>query len=128
MRRLRVWLAVVAFVAAVAPWLEARADRLPPGAVDLGGVNLNAYCSATYGPNYKSFLVGKTAGDWLGKLTHGGGAGKQISVANACTQQYGKSGLIADALNWNDPLSWRCAKVLGSVAPGRRTCKLTVPS
>jgi hypothetical protein len=76
------------------------------GGVDLGGVNLNYYCSTTFGSGFKSVLVGKTAGDWTCQQSQNDR--RPISVEAACKLQYGKPGLKAKALNWNDPLSWRC--------------------
>jgi hypothetical protein len=73
---------------------------------DLGGVNLNYYCSKTFGSGFKSVLVGKTAGDWTCQQSQNDR--RPISVQAACNLQYGRSGLKAKALNWNDPLSWRC--------------------
>ena len=78
------------------------------GYVDLGGVNLTYYCSKTFGSGFKSVLIGTTAGDWRCQQGKSKETPKQISVENACKLQYGKPGLKAKALNWNDPLSWRC--------------------
>lgn len=73
---------------------------------NLGGVNLNYYCSKTFGAGFKSVLVGKTAGDWTCQQSQNDR--RPISVEAACRLQYGRSDLKAKALNWNDPLSWRC--------------------
>jgi hypothetical protein len=81
----------------------------PPGARDLGGVNLKLYCQHYYGSNFHSAVVGRTAYDWrcvLGR--HGGTQSYGISVTNACLLQYGLPGLTAVALNDSDPTSWRC--------------------
>jgi hypothetical protein len=75
----------------------------------LGGVNLNYYCKTTFGAEFKSVLVGKTAGDWTCQRNNNDR--RPISVNAACDLQYGKTGLRAKALNWNDPLSWRCFQV-----------------
>ena len=76
------------------------------GSINLGGVNLNSYCQKTFGSGFKSVLVGNTAGDW--GCEDSKGKRLSISVEGACKLQYGKPGLKAKALNWNDPLSWRC--------------------
>jgi len=73
---------------------------------DLGGVNLNYYCQKTFGSGFKSVLIGNTAGDW--RCEDSKGKRLSISVEGACKLQYGKPGLKAKALSWNDPLSWRC--------------------
>ena len=73
---------------------------------DLGGVNLNYYCSHTYGAEFKSLLIGKTAGDWVCQQSVQNR--RQISVTDACKLQYGRQDVRSRALNWNDPLSWRC--------------------
>ncbi|HVX80729.1 MAG TPA: hypothetical protein VHB23_05070 [Devosiaceae bacterium] len=103
----------VLFAAAVAalgavPHAEAAAP--PPGAVDLGGVNLSAYCVHYYGPSFKAAVLGSTAGDWrcVTKIHHAGAKSFGISVTNACLLQYRLPGVAAYALNWSDPLSWRC--------------------
>ena len=82
--------------------------------VDLGGVNLNYYCQKTFGAGFKSVLIGNTAGDWT--CEQSAGNRRPISVKDACAMQYGKPGLEAKALNWSDPLSWRCFE-LQRVAP-----------
>ncbi|MGN6100259.1 MAG: hypothetical protein ACTHOR_03850 [Devosia sp.] len=82
----------------------------PPGSINLGGVNLKYWCQVTFGQNYVARLLGNTAGDWRCVISRprGGAGAKSISVQDACRVQYGRSGLIAYALNWGDPLSWRC--------------------
>lgn len=75
---------------------------------NLGGVNLNYYCSTTFGSGFKSILIGNTAGDWRCHRPKSKDIPKSISVENACKLQYGKPGLKAKALSWSDPLSWRC--------------------
>ncbi len=76
------------------------------GGKNLGGVNLNYYCQKTFGSGFKFVLVGKTAGNWTCQQSQN--ERRSISVENACKLQYGKPNLKAKALNWNDPLSWRC--------------------
>ena len=84
----------------------------PPAAaqayVNLGGVNLNYYCSKSFGAAFKSVLIGKTAGDWRCQKYKSKEDPKSISVQHACKLQYGKDDLTARALDWNNPLSWRC--------------------
>ena len=87
------------------------------GYVDLGGVNLTYYCSKIFGSGFKSVLTGKTAGDWRCKQDKSKEVPKQISVENAYRLQYGKPGVKAKALNWNDPLSWRCMEPRKSKLP-----------
>jgi hypothetical protein len=77
----------------------------------LGGVNLNYYCQKTFGSEFKSVLIGNTAGDWTCERNKTDR--RAISVEAACKLQYGKLGLKARALNWNDPLSWRCFQPRG---------------
>jgi len=94
-----------ATLACVASSANAAPER---GLQNLGGVNLNHYCSQVFGPQFKSVLIGRTAGDWTcqqSKMNR-----RPISVEHACKLQYKASGLKAKALNWNDPLSWRCFK------------------
>ena len=97
---------LIALVATMS--LSTAAGAAGPGAgyIELGGVNLNSYCSKNFGAGFKSVLVGKTAGDWTCQKSQNDR--RSISVEKACQQQYGKSGLKAKALSWNDPLSWRC--------------------
>jgi hypothetical protein len=74
--------------------------------INLGGVNLNNYCQKTFGPRFRSVLIGRTAGDWT--CQRSANDRRQISVQAACAMQYNKPGIKARALNWKDPLSWRC--------------------
>ena len=87
----------------------------PYGSINLGGVNLTYYCKATFGQAYISRLLGHTAGDWRCVVSRGGYGRRpqSISVQDACRLQYGRAGLIAYALNWSDPLSWRCFQPRG---------------
>jgi hypothetical protein len=104
-------LIVIASAAAVLTSTSFSADAAgPPRGRPLGGVNLNYYCANTFGANYKSVLIGPTAGDWRCQLTghHYGNSGKSISVQAACGLQYGRQGLIAYATSWSNPLSWLC--------------------
>jgi hypothetical protein len=74
--------------------------------VNLGGVNLNTYCARAFGAEFKSRLVGSTAGDWTCERNQNDR--RPISVETACKQQYSEPSAKARSLNWNDPLSWRC--------------------
>lgn len=91
--------------------LPALAEATPAAAqsvVSLGGVNLNDYCARTFGAAFKSVLLGKTAGDWRCQKYKSKEEPKSISVADACKLQYGRAAVTARALDWNNPLSWRC--------------------
>lgn len=97
--------------------------------VSIGGVDLDRYCAAVHGHRYESVLLGDTAGDWkcqrVGSNHHHGehSSGRHpISVERACKMQYGRDGLKAKALDWNDPLSWRCmqAYVAREKAPAQQ--------
>ena len=72
----------------------------------IGGVNLNYYCQKTYGNEFKSVLVGATAGDWTCQRNNNDR--REISVDQACGLQYNKYGVKARAYDWNNPLSWMC--------------------
>ena len=74
----------------------------------IGGVNLNYYCQKTYGGEFKSVLVGNTAGDWTCQRNQNDR--REISVENACRLQYNRNDLKAWATDWNNPLSWVCMK------------------
>ena len=78
----------------------------PPGARDLGGVNLTYYCQHYYGVSFHA-AAGRSAYDWL-CVGHHGHPSHGISVTNACLLQYGMPGLTAVALKDSDPTSWRC--------------------
>jgi len=73
---------------------------------ELGGVNLSAWCAKQHGTGFKAKLIGKTAGDWT--CERSAGDRRPVSVKNACKLQYGNKAYKAKALNWNDPLSWKC--------------------
>lgn len=80
-----------------------------PQPVILGGVNLTAYCRATYGQRFKAIAIGPGAGDWVCARRGGAyGGGKPISVQTACEMQYQKRPIRAIALDQNDSGSWRC--------------------
>ena len=85
--------------------------------VELGGVNLNTYCRAVFGQGFKSVLIGSTAGDWT--CERSAGNRRPISVQQACNMQYSGRGIVAKALDWNDPGSWRCFKAGYSRPTGR---------
>ena len=108
MRTFLLGLIATAGLLGMSPAADAAAP--PYGSLNLGGVNLTYYCQVRHGQNYKSALLGTTAGDWrcVPVVHHYGTPILSISVQDACGLQYGKTGLIAYALNWNDPLSWRC--------------------
>ena len=72
----------------------------------LGGVNLTPWCKSKFGSNFKAKLIGKTAGDWTCEQSSGNR--RPISVKSACQKQYGKRAYKAQALDWNDPYSWKC--------------------
>ena len=78
-----------------------------PGYSDIGGVNLTYYCATTFGSGFKSVLIGSTAGDWRCQRPKSKDL-KSISVEAACGLQYGRTGLKAKALDWNNAGSWRC--------------------
>lgn len=85
------------------------AAQYDAGYSSLGGVNLDRYCKAVHGARFKVVLVGRTAGDWKCTVDRKyGGYRYPISVEHACKLQYRRDGLKARALDWNDPLSWRC--------------------
>lgn len=102
---------VVAGSALTAGVIESAADTRE---INIGGVNLNAYCQKTFGAGFKSVLIGTTAGDWT--CERSAGNRRPISVKDACTMQYGKAGLKARALKWSDATSWRCFQTV-SVPP-----------
>ncbi|MGB8315427.1 MAG: hypothetical protein WCE69_13185 [Aestuariivirga sp.] len=76
----------------------------------VGGVNLNSYCQKTFGNEFKSILVGSTAGDWTCQRNQNDR--REISVERACGMQYNFYGLKARAYDWNNPLSWVCMRPL----------------
>ena len=72
----------------------------------LRGVNLTPWCKSKFGSNFNAKLIGKTAGDWTCEQSSGNR--RPISVKSACQLQYGKRAYKAQALDWNDPYSWKC--------------------
>jgi hypothetical protein len=82
----------------------AHAERV--GYVNLGGVNLTAWCQKTFGSSFEAKLIGTNAGGWA--CEQSAGNRRPISVKDACKLQYGKKVFKAEARNWNDPYSWRC--------------------
>jgi hypothetical protein len=88
------------------PGATPNAPATPNQGVVLGGVNLTAWCAKQFGNGFKAKLVGKTAGDWT--CERSAGDRRPILVKSACKLQYGNKAYKAKALNWNDPLSWKC--------------------
>jgi hypothetical protein len=107
MRNVRILFAVAAILQLAATQSLAATDwRLYHR---IGGVNLNYYCKKTYGDQFKSVLVGNTAGDWTCQRNNNDR--REISVERACALQYNIYGLKARATDWNNPLSWVCMKL-----------------
>ena len=94
------------FAVAFHPSLAAAATPGGHAPQDLGGVNLNYYCAHTFGREFKSALIGRTAGDWVCQQSVR--IYRQISVTDACRLQYGRNDVTSRALDWSNPLSWRC--------------------
>jgi len=85
-----------------------------PHSFPLGGVNLTLYCQLTFTPEWVAKVLGTTATDWrcVGP-GHGPSHIKQISVRDACRQQYNRVDLIAYASS-SDPGSWKCYRPDGA--------------
>ena len=100
------WLGcLVALVALVGINQGASAATLAQqGYVNLGGVNLTAWCQATYGSEFKAKTHGTGAGDW--SCQRNDNDRREISVTDACKQQSGKPNAKAEALG--DAGSWLC--------------------
>lgn len=77
-----------------------------PGSRVLGGLNLTAYCKATFGNGFKAITVGTGAGDWT--CARGEHNRRPISVQNACEMQYSARPIKAVALDPSDAGSWVC--------------------
>jgi hypothetical protein len=73
--------------------------------IDVGGLNLDAYCRTFYGSN--SRLISYNAGGWRCPSRYGLAS---VNTNAVCQWQYRNSGLWAQALNWSNPYSWRCFK------------------
>lgn len=106
MNKLPTILACLSIAVAMSPAPSTAGGAGGYGGRPLGGVNLNYYCQTKFGKEFKSVLVGKTAGDWTCERNKTDR--RAISVDGACKLQYGTPNVKARALNWNDPLSWRC--------------------
>jgi hypothetical protein len=81
-------------------------------AVDVGGLNLDAYCRAFYGSN--SRLISYNAGGWRCPTRNGLAS---IDTNAVCRWQYGKSYLRAETYNWSNPYSWRCVYGITRLIP-----------
>ncbi len=73
------------------------------GYTNLGGLDLTGWCQATYGADFKAWARGTGAGDWSCQGT--GNDRREISVADACKQQY-RPDAKAEALG--GVTSWQC--------------------
>jgi hypothetical protein len=80
----------------------------PPnyGGKVLGGLNLTAYCQASFGHGFKAITVGTGAGDWT--CAKGAHNRRPISVQTACEMQYKARPIKAVALDQANAGSWVC--------------------
>lgn len=81
-------------------------------AVDLGGLNLDAYCRAFYG-SY-SRLISPNAGGWRCPTRNGL---VSIDTNAVCRWQYSRSNARAETYNWSNPYSWRCVYGITRLVP-----------
>lgn len=72
------------------------------------GLNLNQYCSQTFGSRFVANLNGSTVYDW-GCMIPGTQERRNMELAEACQQQYGTKEVSYK--NHNDPYSWYCSVV-----------------
>lgn len=68
-------------------------------------VDLQTYCTSTYGSSYSPILTQPNAYGWA---CTGNGESKPINVDSACKHQY-SSDWHANYANYEDPYSWYCA-------------------
>ena len=80
----------------------------PSYIVNLGGVNLDAYCKATFGGTFKAVANGPGAGDW--SCQRNNNDRRPISVQAACEEQYAARPIKAVAVSPGTATSWRCFK------------------
>ena len=98
---------LVAFMALVGASNGGSAATLAQqGYVNLGGVNLNAWCQHQYGAQFKSVAHGNGAGDWA--CQRNDNDRREVSVVDACKLQYGINNVKAEALGGIG--SWLCWK------------------
>jgi hypothetical protein len=112
----------------------AQALTPPFGGHSLGGVDLTAYCAATYSNfNILDLPAGGSAYDWscyvIGPNDFRPGHPEPISVQDACYEQYHRSDVVAVPADPSDPYSWICVvpnPLLGHlpvVKPGPNTTR-----
>ena len=93
----------------------------PSYVINLGGVNLNAYCKATFGGTFKAVANGSGAGDW--SCQQNNNDRRPISVQTACEMQYSVRPIKAVAVDPSSATSWRCFKP-GPTLPPRPVLKV----
>jgi hypothetical protein len=76
--------------------------------MNLGGVNLTAYCAGTFGGSFKAVTVGTGAGDWVCQNGADIHDTRPISVQTACVQQYKSYASIVKAKSGAGAGSWTC--------------------
>jgi hypothetical protein len=74
----------------------------------LGGVNLTAYCSVTYGNTFKSLTLGPGAGDWVCQNGSDIHDRRPISVQTACMEQYPQYSAVVKSHSGVGAGSWVC--------------------
>jgi hypothetical protein len=75
-------------------------------ATDLGGINVQAYCSTNYPGSSAQLVAPYDASSWRCFVPSPNGIWVAVNMNLACIQQYG-SGAYAAAGSGN-PYSWRC--------------------
>ena len=93
----------------------------PSYTINLGGVDLNAYCKATFGGTFKAVANGPGAGDW--SCQQNNNDRRPISVQAACEMQYTARPVKAVAVDPSSATSWRCFKP-GPTLPPRPVVKI----
>ncbi len=105
MHKLMGWVVVLVGLVGISSGASA-ATLAQQGYVNLGGVNLTAWCQHQYGADFKAVAHGSGAGDW--SCQRNDNDRREISVTNACKLQYRDNNAKAEALGGVG--SWQCWK------------------
>ncbi len=105
MHKLMAWVVVLVGLVGISSGASA-ATLAQQGYVNLGGVNLTAWCQHQYGADFKAVAHGNGAGDW--SCQRNDNDRREISVTDACKLQYHDNSAKAEALGGVG--SWQCWK------------------
>jgi len=80
-----------------------------PAQAATGGINIDAYCKASYMGTARAILVANNVYGWRCQYTWYGLKIYGIDLNAACRWQYGRSWATSHFNNYSNPYSWYCS-------------------